>query len=109
MYLWSFSDYVGPQLVCEPSVNLSALSEHVELSKILWTFGETVGPRSVCTERKNDTPDGVVTYLSKTTPRRGSRGESLRKFFLGVFELPQGGVVPKRGVTDDIWRESPQG
>ena len=43
-----------------------------------------------------------MTYLSNTTPRRESRGESLRKFFWGVLELPQEGVAPKMGVTDDI-------
>ena len=47
MSLWALSDSVGSQLVCEPSVNLSALSESVGLSKSLWAIGETVGLRSV--------------------------------------------------------------
>ena len=48
MILWAFSYSVGPQCVCEPSVNLSALSESVELSKSLWAFGETVDSGPVC-------------------------------------------------------------
>ena len=47
------------------------------------------------TERKNDTPDGVVIYLSKTPPRTGSRGVSLRRFFWGVLSYPRGVSIQK--------------
>ena len=54
------------------------------MGKVAQCSGAGGSARLPTLKEKNDTPDVVVTYLSKIAFRRGSRGQSLRRFF-GVF------------------------